>query len=102
VSNRDLDAVKRAEVNQLVGRFEAVERSRGMKYMLLNLPEEKIEEATVILPGMRSPTILPLAQKGWCSIHVVVDEKDLWSKIEKLKSIGAEGILVLSLEKILP
>ncbi len=102
VSNRDLDAVKRAEVNQLVGRFEAVERSRGMKYMLLNLPEEKIEEATVILPGMRSPTILPLAQKGWCSIHVVVEEKDLWSKIEKLKSIGAEGILVLSLEKILP
>jgi len=73
-----------------------------MKYMLLNLPEEKIEDAIVILPGMRSPTVLPLAQKGWCSMHVVVEEKDIWSKIEKLKSIGAEGILVLSLDKILP
>lgn len=102
VSNKDLDLEKKAEVNQLISRFEAVERSRGMKYMLLNLPEEKIEDATNILPGMRSPTILPLAQQGWCSIHVVVEEKDLWSKIEKLKSIGAEGILILSLDKILP
>lgn len=102
VSNRELDPQKRAEVNQLIARFEAVERSRGMKYMLLNLPEEKVEDAIVILPGMRSPTILPLAQKGWCSMHVVVEEKDIWSKIEKLKSIGAEGILVLSLDKILP
>ncbi len=102
VSNKDLDLEKKAEVNQLISRFEAVERSRGMKYMLLNLPQEKIEDATNILPGMRSPTILPLAQQGWCSIHVVVEEKDLWSKIEKLKSIGAEGILILSLDKILP
>ena len=79
--------------------IEAVERSRGMKYVLLNLPHEKIDEAIRILPGMKSPTILPLAQEGWCSIHVVVREDELWSKIEQLKEIGAEDILVLALEK---
>ncbi len=89
-------------LRQLIIRFEAVERSKGMKYLLMNLPLDKVDEATRMLPGMRSPTILPLAQQGWCSMHVVVDEKQLWSKIEGLKSIGAEGILVLTLEKMMP
>jgi ATP phosphoribosyltransferase len=89
-------------VNQLVSRFEAVERSRGMKYLLINLPQSKVEEAARITPGLRSPTILPLAQSGWCSMHVVVEERDLWPKLESLKQLGAEGILVLSLDKILP
>ncbi|MDP3453080.1 MAG: ATP phosphoribosyltransferase [Bacteroidales bacterium] len=102
IANPSINSEKREVVNQIISRFESVERSRGMKYLLLNLPEEMISEAAKILPGMRSPTILPLAQKGWCSIHVVVDEKNLWSKMESLKAIGAEGILVLSLEKILP
>ena len=70
-----------------------------MKYMLMNLPEEKVGEAVKILPGMKSPTILPLAQTGWCSVHVVVREDELWTKIEQLKGIGAEDILVLALEK---
>ena len=72
-----------------------------MKYVLLNLPHEKIDEPIRILPGMKSPTILPLAQEGWSSIHVVINERELWDKIEQLKAIGAEDILVLSLEKMI-
>ncbi len=102
ISGKNLDNTKMEIVSQLVSRFEAVERSRGMKYLLINLPENKIEEASRITPGLRSPTILPLAQQGWCSMHVVVEEKDLWSKLERLKNLGAEGILVLSLDKIMP
>jgi ATP phosphoribosyltransferase len=102
IANPKLEREKMEVVTQLVSRFESVERSRGMKYLLMNLPEARLDEAIGILPGMRSPTILPLAQKGWCSIHVVVEERELWPKMEKLKAIGAEGILVLSLEKILP
>ncbi|HBG23700.1 MAG: ATP phosphoribosyltransferase [Bacteroidetes bacterium GWF2_41_61] len=102
IANPKLEREKLEVVTQLVSRFESVERSRGMKYLLMNLPEARLDEAIGILPGMRSPTILPLAQKGWCSIHVVVEERELWPKMEKLKAIGAEGILVLSLEKILP
>ena len=102
IANPSLDKDKRATVTQLISRFESVERSRGMKYLLMNLPLDKLDEATGILPGMRSPTVLPLAQQGWCSIHVVVEERELWPKMERLKAIGAEGILVLSLEKILP
>ena len=102
IANPNLDTHKKEVTAQLISRFEAVERSRGMKYLLINLPESKVDEATAIIPGMRSPTILPLAQKGWCSMHVVVEERDLWTKLEKLKSMGAEGILVLSLDKILP
>ena len=92
---------KQQLVNQLLFRFEAVERSKGMKYVLLNLPHDKIPEAIKILPGMKSPTILPLAQEGWSSIHVVINESELWCKIEQLKAIGAEDILVLSLEKMI-
>lgn len=102
ISGKDLDPQKMMIVNQLVSRFEAVERSRGMKYLLINLPQSKVEEAARITPGLRSPTILPLAQSGWCSMHVVVEERDLWAKLESLKQLGAEGILVLSLDKILP
>lgn len=102
ISGKDLGTQKMMIVNQLVSRFEAVERSRGMKYLLINLPQSKVEEAARITPGLRSPTILPLAQPGWCSMHVVVEERDLWAKLESLKQLGAEGILVLSLDKILP
>ncbi|MEN6618425.1 MAG: ATP phosphoribosyltransferase [Rikenellaceae bacterium] len=102
ISTPNLGSEKRDILNQLIVRFEAVERSKGMKYLLMNLPLDRLDEATEMLPGMRSPTILPLAQKGWCSVHVVVAEKQLWAKIESLKSIGAEGILVLSLEKMMP
>ena len=101
IATPNLDEEKRQLLGQLLFRFEAVERSKGMKYVLLNLPHDKIAEAIEILPGMKSPTILPLAQEGWSSIHVVINERELWSKIEQLKAIGAEDILVLSLEKMI-
>jgi ATP phosphoribosyltransferase len=72
-----------------------------MKYVLMNLPCDAVAKAAAILPGMKSPTILPLQQAGWCSMHVVINENELWGKIESLKTIGAEDILVLSLEKMI-
>lgn len=101
IANNNLSEEKKQILSQLLFRFESVERSRGMKYVLMNLPHEKIQEAISILPGMKSPTILPLAQEGWSSIHVVINERELWGKIEALKAIGAEDILVLSLEKMI-
>lgn len=101
IATPGLSTEKQQLVNQLLFRFKAVERSKGMKYVLLNLPHDKIPEAIKILPGMKSPTILPLAQEGWSSIHVVINESELWCKIEQLKAIGAEDILVLSLEKMI-
>jgi len=102
IATPGLEESKREILDQLVVRFESVERSKGMKYLLMNLPRNVIDDAIKLLPGMRSPTILPLAQDGWCSVHVAVYERDLWQKLEKLKSLGAEGILVLSLEKMVP
>ena len=92
---------KRRETEQLTFRFNSILESRGMKYVLMNLPEERLEEAIRILPGMRSPTVLPLAQEGWCSIHAVLAQEQLWERIEQLKKIGAEGILVLALENMI-
>ena len=96
-----LDADKRSQTEQLVFRFRSIRESRDMKYVLMNLPAEKLQEAIVILPGMRSPTILPLAQEGWCSIHAVISQDQLWERIERLKEIGAEGILILALENMI-
>lgn len=101
IAGDSLDEQKRQILSQLLFRIEAVERSRGMKYVLLNLPHEKIPDAIELLPGMKSPTILPLAQEGWSSLHVVINERELWGKIEQLKAVGAEDILVLSLEKMI-
>lgn len=101
IGNPSMSLEKRAIWEQMRFRFEAVERSCGMKYMLMNLPSDKVEEAARILPGMKSPTVLPLAQKGWCSVHMAVRETEMWEKIEQLKGIGAEDILVLDLEKII-
>lgn len=101
IANKNLTEEKQRLLKQLLFRFEAVERSRGMKYVLLNLPNEKIADAIKILPGMKSPTLLPLAQEGWSSLHAVINEKELWKRIEQLKAIGAEDILVLALEKMI-
>ncbi len=95
-----LDAEKMAIANQLMARFESVITGRGKKYLLLNIPTDALDKAIEILPAMRSPTIIPLAQSGWCSMQTVVDQERLWDVIEQLKAIGAEGILVLNLEKI--
>ena len=96
-----LDREKRSEVEQLTFRFHSILDSRDMKYVLMNLPKERLKEAVRILPGMRSPTVLPLAQEGWCSIHAVIDKSQLWERIERLKEIGAEGILILALENMI-
>ncbi len=101
IANPALSEEKRAVLNQLTFRFNSILGSRGMKYVLMNLPKERIDEAIRILPGMRSPTILPLAQEGWCSLHAVIAQDQLWERIEQLKAIGAEGILVLALENMI-
>ena len=100
ISGRNSDAEKVKVWEQIKFRINAVRDSRNMKYLLMNVPNDRIDEAIAILPAMRSPTILPLAQSGWSSMHSVVAEDVLWDKIELLKEIGAEGILVLSVEKM--
>ncbi|MDR2911742.1 MAG: ATP phosphoribosyltransferase [Alistipes sp.] len=101
IATPGLGGEKVALLEQLKFRFGAALDSRGMKYLLMNLPAESVDRAIEILPAMRSPTVMPLAQTGWCSLHSVVREQELWAKIEALKAIGAEGILVLALEKII-
>ncbi len=101
IANNELTDEKREILNQLVFRFNTILESKSMKYLLMNLPVDKVEEAAALVPGMRSPTVLPLAQEGWCSIHVVISEVRLWESIEQFKALGAEGILVLSLENMI-
>ena len=101
IGNPSLDEEKKALLKELMFRFESVIDSRGKKYILMNIPSSAIPEAIKILPAMRSPTVMPLAQDGWCSLHSVVQEDVIWDKIKALKEIGAEGILVLSLEKMI-
>lgn len=101
IANPSLGQQQRDQVEQLTFRFNSIIESRGMKYVLMNIPQEKIPEAVALLPGMRSPTVLPLAQPGWSSIHAVISEEQLWKRIEQLKAIGAEGILVLALENMI-
>jgi ATP phosphoribosyltransferase len=100
VGNPALSEEKMALARQLMSRFEAVRNGIGKKYLLLNIPTSALDEAIRILPAMRSPTVIPLANSQWCSLQTVVDENNLWAIIESLKEIGAEGILVLSLDKI--
>lgn len=101
IANPNIGEEKEAELVKLIFRFQSIIESRGMKYVLFNLPKEKIEEAVGILPGMKSPTILPLADPDWVSLHVVIHENLLWEKIEQLKNIGATDILVLALENVI-
>lgn len=92
---------KTDELDKLKFRLKSILDSRDMKYVLMNLPRTAVDEAVKILPGMKSPTLLPLTQPDWCSLHVVIPQAELWEKIEQLKSIGAEDILVLNLENII-
>ena len=92
---------EQALVNDLLFRIESETVSRCKKYLLMNLPEASLDEAIKILPAMRSPTVMPLATKGWCSLHSVIDAADLWTKVRQLKAIGAEGILVMDVDKII-
>lgn len=98
---RTLTPAKSQVLNKLVFRIEAVQQARNNKYILLNCPNESIEPITQVIPGMKSPTILPLRKSGWSSLHSVVDENDFWEKIDQLKKLGAEGILVVPIEKMI-
>ena len=102
IAGPGLTAEDRNLLGEIQFRLDSVKVSRGKKYLLMNLPQASVEEAVRILPAMRSPTVMPLAAEGWCSMHSVVDEADLWDKIRQLKAIGAEGILVLNVDKIIP
>jgi len=101
IANKILPQEKIDILNELIFRIEAVQTAQGKKYILLNAPNEKLEEIISLLPGMKSPTILPLAQTGWSSIHSVIAEKQFWEIIGKLKSMGAEGILIIPIEKMI-
>jgi len=101
IGNKKLSVEKKAILDRLLFRIRAVKNARENKYILLNAPESSIQEICRILPGMKSPTILPLAEKGWCSLHSVVKEDEFWERIDQLKSAGAEGILVIPIEKMI-
>ena len=101
IANPNLTPEKQAILDSLLFRIDAVTNSRGKKYILMNLPADKVDEAIAILPAMRSPSVMPLADNAWCSLHSVVKANELWDKIERLKQIGAEGILVLDLDKVI-
>jgi len=101
VARPKLDEYKMEILNKLLFRMEAVQKARNNKYILMNCPNEAIEPITRIIPGMKSPTILPLAKEGWSSLHSVVDENDFWEKIDQMKSLGAQGILVIPIEKMI-
>ena len=102
ISNGQLTPDQQQVLDEMLFRIGSAQVSRHKKYILMNLPQAAVKEATRILPAMRSPTIMPLAAEGWCSMHSVVEEADLWDKIRQLKAIGAEGILVLNIDKIIP
>ena len=102
IANKNLSQDDKELLDELLFRIESERVSRGKKYLLMNIPTASLEDAVKILPAMRSPTVMPLAAEGWCSLHSVVDATDLWDKVRQLKAIGAEGILVLTLDKIIP
>ncbi|ABG59128.1 ATP phosphoribosyltransferase [Cytophaga hutchinsonii] len=95
-----LSAEKKAILDELMFRISAVKNAEKTKYIMLNVPDHAIQTVTALLPGVKSPTVMPLAEKGWSSLHSVVKESDFWEILSKLKEAGAEGILVLPIEKI--
>lgn len=100
IANKDLDESKKQIVDKLLFRMNAVQKGKSNKYVLLNAPNESLEKIVSLIPGMRSPTILPLAQEGWSSVHSVLNEDQFWENIEELRAAGAEGILVVPIEKM--
>lgn len=101
IGNWNMDEEKHRILNEMLFRFEAVRSAQDKKYVMMNAPKDKIEAITNVLPGIKSPTIIPLADEHWCSIHTVLDEKRFWEIIGKLKELGAQGILVTPIEKMI-
>jgi len=101
VKNADISKEKNALLSDLLFRMSAVLAAKNNKYLLLNAPNDKIEAISSILPGMKSPTVMPLMDKGWSSIHTVINDKDFWEVIDQLKANGAEGILTIPIGKMI-
>ena len=101
IGNKNMSKEKKEILDELLFRMDAVKTAEDKKYVLMNAPKDKLEDVIAVLPGMKSPTVMPLAQDGWCSVHTVLDEKRFWEIIGKLKALGAEGILVLPIEKMI-
>ena len=101
ISHTDMNEAKKAIVDKLLFRMNAVQKGKSSKYVLLNAPNDSLEKIVSLIPGMRSPTILPLAQEGWSSVHSVLSEDQFWENIEELRAAGAEGILVVPIEKMI-
>lgn len=100
IANSALNTEKQAILDKLLFRIKAVKNASEHKYILLNVPNDSIQKICNILPGMKSPTILPLAKEGWSSLHSVVKEDEFWDVIDQLKTFGAQGILVVPIEKM--
>lgn len=101
VANNNLSLAKKEILADLVFRIKSAQAGKKNKYILLNAPKEKVNEIASVLPGMKSPSIVPLVNEGWVSMHSVISEKDFWSVIGKLKELGAQGILVIPIEKMI-
>ena len=101
IGNKDMDAEKRKTLQEMLFRFEAVRSAEDKKYVRMNAPKARLQEIIDVLPGLKSPTIIPLADEDWCSVHTVLDQKRFWEIIGKLKEMGAQGILVTPIEKMI-
>lgn len=101
IGNKQMSDEKKAVLDELLFRIEAVKNAEDKKYVLMNVPSDKVDEVVAVLPGAKSPTVMPLAQEGWNSVHTVIDEKSFWEIISKLKELGAQGILVIPIEKMI-
>lgn len=101
IKNQNLSEEQEALIEKLLFRIQAVRRAKNTKYILLNAPDDRVDAITQILPGIKAPTVMPLAEKGWSSMHSVVDEADFWDIIDELKAAGAQGILVCPIEKMI-
>ena len=101
IGNRQLTEEKRAILEQMLFRFKAVKDAEDKKYVRMNAPKARLQDIVSVLPGLKSPTVIPLADSDWCSVHTVLDEKRFWEIIGKLKEMGAQGILVTPIEKMI-
>lgn len=101
IANKNLDAEKRKTLEEVLFRIKAVRNAEDKKYVRMNAPKSRLDDIINVLPGLKSPTVIPLADQEWCSVHTVLDEKRFWEIIGKLKELGAQGILVTPIEKMI-
>ena len=101
IANKSLDADKRLTLDEMLFRFEAVKNAEDKKYVRMNVPKARLQDIVAVLPGLKSPTVIPLADDEWCSVHTVLDQQRFWEIIGKLKELGAQGILVTPIEKMI-